>query len=171
MTDPAMNRAMPLINTLASILSYTPTSNIIPFITAFWTTMTREWHSIDRLRLDKYLTLIRCFIKENFARTARDSWADNQLTKDCMEVLATGPLDPENRKVPDGLRFHILDVYLDELEKVDEDEDAPLDILLSPVVAVKEKGLSKELKRRAGGVLADERLKTWGKDAVEEDTS
>lgn len=164
MTDPAMNRAIPLINTLTSILSYTPTSNLVPFIAAFWQTMIREWHSIDRLRLDKYLTLIRSFINETFARLARDSWSDTDLIKEHSEILATGPLDPLDRKVPDGLRFHILDVFVDELQKVDRDEEAPLDMLLSPVVTVKEKGLSKELKRRAGEVLGDERIQAWRKD-------
>ena len=62
-------------------------------------------------------------------------------------------------------------MYLDELEKVDEEEEAPLEILLSPITTVKEKGLSKELKRRAGEVLTDERVKSWVKDAADEDTS
>lgn len=37
-------------------------------------------------------------------------------TKDCVEVLETaGPLNPSNRKVSDGLRLHVLDVWNDEL--------------------------------------------------------
>lgn len=125
--------------------------------------MTREWHSIDRLRLDKYLTLIRSFINETFARLGRDSWSDIQLVEDTSEILAKGPFSPSDRKVPDGLRFHMLDVYLDELDKVDEDRKAPVDSLLRPVVTIKEKGLSKELRRRAGEVLSDPRVQDWEK--------
>ena len=163
-----MNRAVPLIHSLAAVLSYTPHQNLLPFITAFWTTMTREWHSIDRLRLDKYLTLIREIVNETFARLSRDDWADTALIEGNCSILAEGPLNPSDRKVPDGLRFHILDVYLDELDTVDVDRKAPLKLLLQPVITVKEHGLSKELKRRAGELLTDPRIQEWGEPALSE---
>ena len=36
------------------------------FIKAFYATMAREWGGIDRLRMDKFYNLIRCFQRETF---------------------------------------------------------------------------------------------------------
>ena len=35
-------------------------------MTAFYATMAREWGGIDRLRMDKFYNLIRCFQRETF---------------------------------------------------------------------------------------------------------
>ena len=36
------------------------------FMRAFYSTMQREWGGIDRLRMDKYYNLVRCFQRETF---------------------------------------------------------------------------------------------------------
>ncbi|KLJ09274.1 hypothetical protein EMPG_15300 [Blastomyces silverae] len=163
-----------------------------PFLRAFWITMSRDFHSLDRLRLDKYLYLIRCYVgvafdvflkkglagageeakkgkgkgkekekgkgesgskeeKGNLGKRKRggevdendgeadaaESGCDLGVWKELgiyLDMLEEGPLCPINfdptgddggedpavrmHKGPDGLRYHLLDIWLDEIEKV-----------------------------------------------------
>lgn len=263
---------------LARALSYTlvpslPREILHRFFKAFWITMSRDWHSIDRLRLDKYLYLVRCYVGVGFevflkgkmyeegedgegegdgkkrkrdgnhdtdkgrkrsktengkptTTTTKNSTSSSFSSSDEEEVpskwtslssylsiLEQGPLyplnfDPDEPKPnnpsgtaesdsdpmphgPDGLRYHIMDVWLDELEKVVEidegakndepDEgkgkdkengngvlksklkgDVPMDLLLRPMRKLKENSPTKTVRARAGEVLEDERLVEWG---------
>lgn len=82
---------------------------------------------------------------------------------------------------PDGLRYHILDIWLDELEKVVEVEDIdvdssnntdgptkrlkgdiPMDLILRPMRKLKAESPTKTVRERAGEVLEDDRLVEWG---------
>lgn len=46
----------------------------------------------------------------------RDEQKSMQKTEDCVNVLQTvGPLNPSQRKISDGLRLHVLDIWSDEL--------------------------------------------------------
>ncbi|PGH07721.1 hypothetical protein AJ79_06198 [Helicocarpus griseus UAMH5409] len=185
---------------LARSLSYTLVPSIPPqtlqsFLRAFWITMSRDFHALDRLRLDKYLYLIRCYVgvafevllkggkdtsaakgkgkgkkgkgkgekaggenddveKDNKGTTLgkRKRGGDEALKEELkakaeaeakiweelavyLDMLEEGPLCPVNfdpdakeetaeelavrmHKGPDGLRYHLLDVWLDEIEKV-----------------------------------------------------
>ena len=72
-------------------------------------------------------------------------------------------------KVPDGLRYHVLDVWVDGLESVAGEMDQEnLEQLLGPVRRLANEGKTKVLRQRAKGVLGDERLQKWmaegGKD-------
>ncbi|PGH00133.1 ribosomal RNA-processing protein 1 [Blastomyces parvus] len=172
---------------LARALSYTlvpslPEQTLQPFLRAFWITMSRDFHSLDRLRLDKYLYLIRCYVgvafdvflkkglalagkdarrgkgegkeksggkeKGNLGKRKRGGEVDGNGEADAesddlgvwkelgiyLDMLEEGPLCPINfdpagddggqdpavrmHKGPDGLRYHLLDIWLDEIEKV-----------------------------------------------------
>ena len=46
----------------------------IQYFQVFLQTMAREWKGIDRLRLDKYMMLVRCFFTELFTLLAAHSW-------------------------------------------------------------------------------------------------
>ncbi|KAL2795736.1 nucleolar protein,Nop52-domain-containing protein [Aspergillus keveii] len=253
---------------LARNLSYSlvpslPRSTVHRFLRAFWITIGREFHSIDRLRLDKYLLLIRSYVgvalqiflkdkststqangdastkkrkreesakdkkrsksksKKNGKRNAQededeqtstepqtqsssdgngDAWTD---LKTYLDIISEGPLNPLNFDPnqptldekngiipmphgPDGLRYHILDLWIDELEKVLEFDDegkpvceVPIDLLLAPVERLKKEGLHKPVRTRAAETLGDERLVQWGlregvvvsKDEAEEEES
>ncbi|KAK2774642.1 hypothetical protein FQN53_003534 [Emmonsiellopsis sp. PD_33] len=245
---------------LARSLSYTlvpslPPQTLQPFLRAFWITMTRDFHSLDRLRLDKYLYLIRCYVgvafetllkrgleqsqaqkkkqekkqekskkgnkengnKPNLGKRKRGAAAEEEEKEDDDEgknydptiwneldtyltMIESGPLaalnfDPDENDVhefadrsvqmakgPDGLRYHLLDIWLDEIEKVaviesDEQkrgdgeeeqttnklkEGIPMELLLRPIERLKEKSLTKTVRKRAAEVLEDERLVEWG---------
>ncbi|ODM21981.1 hypothetical protein SI65_02825 [Aspergillus cristatus] len=247
---------------LARSLSYSlvptlPRSTVHRFLRAFWITIGREFHAIDRLRLDKYMYLIRCYVGVAFeifvkgkqqqqpgnddggkkrkreeeeaaaksknpkkqnkrskgknntegqsngtsngtTNTTTDSdaakWTD---LKSYLSIISEGPLNPLNfdpdqdtsinEKTdyvpmphgPDGLRYHLLDIWIDELEKVlefeqedsEEGEEAkprkvisevPMDLILGPIETLRVEGLHKPVRTRAAEALQDERLFEWG---------
>lgn len=84
-----------------------------------------------------------------------------------MGVLAAIPLSPADGKVPDGLRYHVLDVYVEELDRVDTPRcgGLPVGLLLEPLRRLERESPSKAVRRRAREALADERIQDW------EDTS
>ncbi|KAL2871995.1 ribosomal RNA processing 1 family protein [Aspergillus lucknowensis] len=245
---------------LARNLSYSlvpalPRSTVHRFLRAFWITIGREFHSIDRLRLDKYLLLIRLYIgvafeiflknksdsaqqqangngsakkrkreeseaakKRSKSKSRSKSKPGKQLDEDedgdeeentdekreasqtnnlaandwrdlksYLAILSEGPLNPLNFDPaqpaadekndimpmplgPDGLRYHILDIWIDEIEKVlefDEESgrpkgDVPMELLLEPVERLKKEGVHRPVRARAGETLSDERLVEWG---------
>ncbi|KAL5336942.1 nucleolar protein,Nop52-domain-containing protein [Aspergillus crustosus] len=229
---------------LARNLSYTlvpslPRSTVHRFLRAFWITIGREWHNIDRIRLDKYLLLIRSyvgvafqiFLKDNSTSTSTQSNGTNKkrkreeaksskkrskskkptteddedeekgqqetpndttdsaypALKTYLEIIAEGPLaplnfDPNQPKAdekngiipmphgPDGLRYHVLDIWIDEIEKnleIDPEsgkpvENVPFELLLSPVENLRKESPHKPVRVRAQETLDDERLVEWG---------
>lgn len=111
--------------------------------------------------------------------------------KSYISIFEQGPLypldfDPDQQPLPDGaggtvpiphgpdgLRYHIMDIWLDELEKVlefDEDESGrrvikdsvPMGLLLRPIETLAVKGMHRPVRVRAKETLADERLAEWG---------
>ncbi|XP_029389030.1 ribosomal RNA processing protein 1 homolog B isoform X2 [Mus pahari] len=86
------------------------------FIQTFWQTMNREWQGIDTLRLDKYYMLIRLVLRQSFEVLKRNAWEESQITL-FLDILMKEILSPESQS-PDGVRAHLIDVYLDELTTV-----------------------------------------------------
>lgn len=158
-----------LASTLASLLLTIPAHNHIAFTNALWNTISREWTSIDALRMDKYLLLVRRSMGTSFRRLSAYSW-DTESIQDLLNAMACA-LDPRV-KIAGGLKLHLADVWVDELEKV-WDTSPPsssagkgrvLELLMSPWVVVLEEGLQKSWKTRAKEVLEDERVRAWGYD-------
>ncbi|OAG36738.1 hypothetical protein AYO21_09011 [Fonsecaea monophora] len=92
------------------------------WMTAFWETVSREWVSIDQWRMNKVLLLVRLAVRELFSLAlgwVTDATSDSRtlqsLVASQLEILESWPLSPRERKVPDGLRLHVLDVWVDEL--------------------------------------------------------
>ncbi|XP_055270787.1 ribosomal RNA processing protein 1 homolog B isoform X2 [Moschus berezovskii] len=86
------------------------------FIQTFWQTVNREWLGIDGLRLDKYHMLIRLVLRQSFEVLRRNGWEESRI-KLFLDVLMKEVLHPESRS-PNGVKFHFIDIYLDELSKV-----------------------------------------------------
>ncbi|PYH99375.1 putative ribosomal RNA processing protein [Aspergillus ellipticus CBS 707.79] len=234
---------------LARTLSYSlvptlPRSTVHRFLRAFWITIGRDFHSLDRLRLDKYLFLIRCYVgvalsvflkpqpptatatgasgkrkrdesgkkrnnnKKNKKQSRQEEEEEQQqeevpettgegkwaALESYITILEEGPLcpvnfDPDqpgaNEKEdyipmphgPDGLRYHVMDIWLDEVEKVlefdDETEETeggvrkpkgevPMELLLRPIEKLKAESPYKPVRTRAAETLDDERLVEWG---------
>ncbi|XP_014436491.2 ribosomal RNA processing protein 1 homolog B isoform X2 [Pelodiscus sinensis] len=86
------------------------------FIQTFWQTMNREWNGIDRLRLDKYYMLIRMVLRQSFEVLKRNGW-DESLIGPFLHLLMKEVIHPESN-APNGIKFHFIDIYLEELAKV-----------------------------------------------------
>jgi len=148
---------------MASLVDTLPRRNVMPFLDAFWATMAREWRDIDRLRMDKFLFLIRQYLAASFRFCARHDWRDDEGTDECIALLRKFPLNLHSTDIPDGLRYHVLDTFVDELDKVDEAREGkmPLDRLLEPVRKLAKESYSKGVRKRAKETLEDERLADW----------
>ena len=90
------------------------------FIRAFYTTMQREWSGIDRLRLDKFYNLIRCFQRETFVYLAKSHWRVERIMM-ANKIVSEGPLGlgrgggvTPASKTP-GLQLHMVDILLEEI--------------------------------------------------------
>jgi len=94
--------------------AFRKSKNVNGFFVAFFDTLRREWTSIDYLRLDKYLSLIRRMIHEWFMHLERSKWSE-QAIDDFVDAMQEKVLMPVQ---PDGLRMHIAFVYLAELRRV-----------------------------------------------------
>jgi ribosomal RNA-processing protein 1 len=136
-----------LASELANILlSIDHNSASFEFLGGFWRTIVREWEGIDRLRMDKYYMLIRRFVNASFRLLMRYDW-DSDSFQTYNDILTTkgGPLCPDDNRVPMSLKYHLGDVYLEELNKVltwDSEADgespprAPLDTLIAPFLTL-----------------------------------
>ncbi|NXJ23688.1 RRP1B protein, partial [Dicrurus megarhynchus] len=86
------------------------------FIQTFWQTMNREWNGIDNLRLDKYYMLMRLILRQSFEVLKRNEW-DEGLVEPLLQLLMKEVMDADSNS-PTGIKFHFIDIYLDELAKV-----------------------------------------------------
>ncbi|EKX32286.1 hypothetical protein GUITHDRAFT_44863, partial [Guillardia theta CCMP2712] len=91
------------------------------FILAFYKTMQREWAGIDRLRLDKFYNLIRCFQLETFRYLAKQGWEEEAVGR-INTIIEEGPLCLRSEKFMSlGLQLHMIDIFLDEVTDVVDD--------------------------------------------------
>lgn len=123
--------------------------------------MSREWNGIEALRMDKFLYLVRCFLNASFAYAARDAWRDQSVREELLGMLREVPLSARDVKVPNGLRYHVVDIYIDELDKVDTDRTAPVEEMLEPLRRLGKDGLTKAVRKRVNDELEDDRVGDW----------
>ncbi|NXB87581.1 RRP1B protein, partial [Vidua chalybeata] len=101
------------ISQLIHVFQNTETRHL--FIQTFWQTMNREWNGIDNLRLDKYYMLMRLILRQSFEVLKRNEW-DEGLAEPLLQLLMKEVMDPDSNS-PTGIKFHFIDIYLDELAK------------------------------------------------------
>ncbi|KAK4543652.1 hypothetical protein LTR36_005297 [Oleoguttula mirabilis] len=147
----------------------TTKENLLGFIDAFWKTMASQWANIDALRMDKYLYLVRCYVGKGFEKVARKGWNDEQLLDEYLKVLEAVPLDARDHKIPNGLRYHVIDIYVDELDKVDTDRTAPLEKILQPLRQLAQDTRTKPVGKKVREALGDERLSDWKNEGAADD--
>lgn len=97
------------------------------FVESFWNIMNKEWKELDKWRIDKFLMLMRYVIRESFVKLDSLNW-DEKFVNSYLKVL-TNVVLRDDIKVPRSITFHIVDVWVDELENTlfpseeDEEED------------------------------------------------
>ncbi|SCU90470.1 LADA_0F04302g1_1 [Lachancea dasiensis] len=108
----------------------------LKFSKAFWRVMCLEWYHIDHHRLDKYLLLVRRVLASQLRYLQMRLWDRPVVSNYIRAVLRKLPLSGD-KKVYNGIPFHIIDIFADEWEKLlfggddaddnDEDNEAGLD--------------------------------------------
>jgi ribosomal RNA-processing protein 1 len=149
-----------LADSLADLVSVLPKGTVIPFLRAYWQTMQREWTNIDVLRMEKFLLLTRRYLGATFQVLQRGAW-EEALVRQHTDLLEEIPCNVEDMRIPNGMRFHVIDIYVDELEKVgalETEEERPLEVLLEPLRKLAKESPTKPVRTKAKGALADERL-------------
>lgn len=161
---PALQQA--LSRNLASLVSTLRTPVVLPFLRAFWRTIAREWSHIEALRLDKYLYLIRQYLNASFKFLERQKWKKSVLEQ-WNEIMEDIPLNSTDMALPNGLRYHVLDIWVDEMEKVagkeweKEPANGSLEVLVQPIETLAKEGKLKVLRNAAKETLGDDRLRAW----------
>lgn len=167
-----------LAKDLASLFEIIPKQNWEAFNESWWVVICREWSSIDHWRLDKFLMLVRFNLNAIFRRLQKEEW-DQEMVEEVLNTLKKVPLSGD-KKIPNGIPFHLVDIYVDELEKVifadvdEEDEDSedekkqivgktPIYELISVFEELSKEALYKALREKIRDeLLKDERLQKWG---------
>ena len=88
------------------------------YLKYFWVYMSNEWHGLDMYRLDKYYDLFRRMHLVTF-KLLHTQNNESVVFHKIMSILRgeLGPLGNDSLDLPDGLRFHTLEVLLDEFCK------------------------------------------------------
>ena len=96
-----------------------------------------------------------------FALMESQGW-EEETVGELLAVLGEVPLEVGDVRLPNGLRYHVIDVYLDELERVgalkDGGERVPLKELLEPLRKLGKESPTKDVRRKCREALEDERL-------------
>ncbi|XP_069745220.1 ribosomal RNA processing protein 1 homolog A-like isoform X4 [Narcine bancroftii] len=87
------------------------------FLETFFQTMNREWNGIDRLRMDKFYTLIRLVLRQFLEELKSMDWDESTVNR-FLSCVTDEVLSPARNSAPNGIRYHFIDIYLQELAKV-----------------------------------------------------
>lgn len=93
----------------------------IKFSRAFYKIMVMEWLQIDRYRLDKYLLLMRRVFYNQLKYLQSRDWSRKLVETYLEKVMKRIPLSG-SPKVPNGIPIHIMDILLDEWQRLFEGE-------------------------------------------------
>lgn len=117
--------------------------------------------------MNKFLLLVRCYFRASIKYFIRR----NRLLGSYMDVLANVPLNPTDSKIPDGLRYHLIDIYVDELDNVSSEKESkmPLEIILEPIRSLGRQSPNRIVRKRVKELLKDPRLVDWENRVSEED--
>ncbi|RUS80123.1 hypothetical protein EGW08_012122 [Elysia chlorotica] len=115
--------------------SFSSPEGALLFMKVFLETEAREWNGIDKLRLDKFMMMIRDMLHQSFALLSKIGWPMVEC-RQFAEAVASKVMLPGETRLPDGLRLHLADIYVDELLKVSLDEmsSRKMVLLLRPFI-------------------------------------
>lgn len=166
-----------LATTYCHILLELPTTIFVPFLRAFYLTIGRQWPLIDSLRMDKFLLLTRKYINASFQYLAKHGW-DNELVQDFLLLMEEVPLSASNKNTGDGIRYHMLDCWLVELNKIvangenlTENQQCPTEKLLRPLWRLREEGRTKAVRQRARECLGHDGVEKYVPSRKDNETS
>lgn len=91
------------------------------FVSTFFRTISRDWGSMDKYRIDKFYTLIRLMMHEIYEYMSVRSWSPGIVL-----LLNDAIFEEILKQPPNGLRYHLIDLCLEELAKVNAKAKMPL---------------------------------------------
>uniref|UniRef100_A0A0G4I4F8 Uncharacterized protein n=1 Tax=Chromera velia CCMP2878 TaxID=1169474 RepID=A0A0G4I4F8_9ALVE len=77
---------------IVKLLEAIPEENQTTWMGAFWMTAQKNWTTLDRVRLDKYLLLVRIFLAETFAILKKKKWDPEFIAELNLMLRSAGPL-------------------------------------------------------------------------------
>lgn len=106
------------------------------YLSVFFTTLRREWSGIDVLRLDKFYLLIRRFVNFSVQLLKKNEW-DLELCRRVMNVYEEKCLLANEKKfLGNGVNYHIVSVFLDEVKGYLPLDIERYEILFKPLFSV-----------------------------------
>lgn len=100
-----------MIESLVSLIDKMQLPQQALFLEAFFVILLKEWNLLDQYRMNKFYLLIRSMIRKVFQLMTKGKWhmdTVSNLRHVFDRVLSTPP---------NGPRFHIIDIFLEELHK------------------------------------------------------
>lgn len=82
------------------------------FVRTFFQTVVREWGNMDKYRIDKFYTLIREIMSVVYTYIAKRNWSIGLI-----RLFNDAIYDECLSKTPNGVRYHVIDVCMEELSK------------------------------------------------------
>ena len=86
---------------------------MLDFFVAFWNTVMREWGTLDQYRVNKFYSLMRLMLHEAFVILEDRAWPD-ELSIAMVDIIDQQVIQSR----PNGPRYHLGDIMLEELHKV-----------------------------------------------------
>ncbi|KAH0494567.1 hypothetical protein TgHK011_001184 [Trichoderma gracile] len=156
-----------LASDLANLVHDLQDSCVETWFAAFWSVLGTQWPHIEALRLDKFLLLVRRLFAAQ-VRVVKQRGYKGDVVEGVKRVLKGWCFDKEDeQRVALGLRLHVLDVWVDELEREgalgdavqegDEDARGFVEFVGELVEGLKRCPV-KSVRQRAGDSHEDERL-------------
>jgi len=103
-----------LAENLASLVCTLDGDLATVYLESFWKTLVKEWSGIDRIRLDKFYMLMRKFHAAAVRRMIASEWSEECIN----DVLHTLPLTEQLGVIADSIRYHIIQVFFEEMSNV-----------------------------------------------------
>lgn len=168
MTDRPKPQAA-LASDLAALLFALRPRCAAPWLSAFWHVLGAQWTSIEALRLDKFLLLVRrVFAAMITYAVEQGAEAKTTVVNVCREYVFDGEGGASGLGIlPLGLQLHVLDIWVDELDKAGvlaEEKEAAFVKELGDMVELLRRNGTKSVRERAKESYDDERL-PWGTKA------
>lgn len=105
-----------LASDLADLLFDLRPACAAPWLRAFWSVLSAQWPHIEALRLDKFMLLVRRVFNAQLRWAKKSAYQGSQV-QDVLLALRETCFDvDEENKTALGIRLHVLDIWVDELE-------------------------------------------------------
>ncbi|KAK9916211.1 hypothetical protein WJX75_000105 [Coccomyxa subellipsoidea] len=103
-----------LAERLAALLPLMSAEGALLYFKVFAKTMQREWFGIDKLRLDKFMMLVRKFMHQLFVHLQEGGW-DSETTASYCAFLSEEVFLMSDREPSAGFSLHLADIAITEL--------------------------------------------------------